>query len=57
MPGRMRTVEFMASVSCRITFAITGGVKRCDKGAPLYTVRVDGIVIFHEVAISLALLL
>jgi len=25
-------------------FAITGSEKRCDKGAPLFTVRVDGVV-------------
>ncbi len=29
---------------CWLTFAITGSKKRCDEGAPLFTVRVDGVV-------------
>ena len=28
----------------RLTFAITGSKKRGDEGAPLFTVRVDGVV-------------
>jgi hypothetical protein len=28
-----------------LIFAITGSEKRCDKGAPLFTVRVDGVVV------------
>ena len=30
-----------------LTFAITGSEKRCDQGAPLFTVRVDGVVGHH----------
>lgn len=29
-----------------LTFAITGSEKRCDEGAPLFTVRVDGVVMW-----------
>ena len=38
------------------TFAITGSEKRCDKGAPLFTARVDGVIrvrFFHATCVFL----
>ena len=41
-------VPFVIKVAGRgLTFAITGSEKRCDEGAPLFTVRVDGVVMFR----------
>ena len=49
MPGRVRTVEFMVSVSCRVTLAITGGIGQRAGGALAKTVRVDGVVGHHSI--------
>ena len=39
---RLRT--FSPALKPSLTLAITGSEKRCDEGAPLFTVRVDGVV-------------
>ena len=41
-------IELVGYYGKRLTFAITGSKKRGDEGAPLFTVRVDGVVRNHS---------
>lgn len=37
-------VTLVNNILLRLTLAITGNEQRCDEGAPLFIVRVDGVV-------------